>query len=45
MNYFQYLGGGMRGADIAVGWVDSSGTLTIQVKQTFGKSLAAFFLL
>jgi hypothetical protein len=27
----EYLAGGMKGADIAIGWVDSSGKTTIQV--------------
>ena len=31
----EYLAGGMTGADIAIGWVDSSGHVTIQVDDFF----------
>ncbi|CAF3224386.1 unnamed protein product, partial [Rotaria sp. Silwood2] len=30
--------GGMQGADIAIGWVDSLGKVTIQDRHAFGKS-------
>jgi len=33
----EYLGGGMQGADIAIGWVASSGKTTIQVGDIFSE--------
>ena len=46
MNLFDLSSaGGMRGADIAVGWVDSSGQVNLQVEFFFHPQLRFVFFL